>query len=97
MKISEVDVEYVKGYLRIPLDDTDDDVLIEGIMSAALSYVSSHVGMTADELDDHSDITIAYLILCEDMYDNRSATVSNANVNRTLDTILSLHSQNNVG
>jgi hypothetical protein len=39
----------------------------------------------------------AYKLIIEDFYDNRSATVTNSAINKTLDTILSLHSKNNIG
>ena len=39
-------------------------------------------------------ITIALLVLVGDMYDNRQMYVDKANINRTADTILGMHSVN---
>lgn len=97
MKISEVDLRYVKKYLRIEEEETDEDNILTGIMSAALDYIKTYTALTAEQIDEHEDLTIAYLILCEDMFDNRSVSVKNSAVNRTVSTILSMHSMNNLG
>jgi uncharacterized phage protein (predicted DNA packaging) len=97
MTVSEITIEYLKTYLRILEDDTDEDILLEGIMSAAIDYIRSYTGLNDDEIESHEDLTIAYLVLCEDMFDNRAMTVKNSSVNRTVSAILSMHSKNNVG
>ena len=40
------------------------------------------------------DLTLAYLVLCQDLYDQRTAQTDTAAVNRTLDTILGMHARN---
>ncbi len=95
MKISEVTLDTVKQYLRIDYDD--DDTMIKNLMPAALAYISEHTALTIEQIDKYEDITIAYLILIEDMIDNRSMYVNKSNINRTVTTILDMHSLNNLG
>lgn len=95
MKIDEVTLDVVKNYLRVDYDD--DDALLSAIMPSALAYIEHYTGLSKSELYQLEDITIAYLIIIEDMYDNRSVNVGKANVNRTIFTILDMHSKNNLG
>lgn len=95
MKISEVTLDIVKTYLRVDYDD--EDTLINSILQSALSYILHYTGLTIEQVEQLEDITSAYLILIQDMFDNRSMYVNNANVNRTVSTILDMHSKNNVG
>lgn len=45
-------------------------------------------------IDAFEDFIIAVYVLCQDMYDNRSMYVDNANVNKVVETILGMHSVN---
>lgn len=100
MKISEVDVQAVLSFLRLDEEDADTTTL-SAAMGAAKSYISSYTGIpavasetTAETLDVYEDLTIAYLILIQDMYDNRAFSVDKANVNRTVESILNMHERN---
>ena len=97
MRISEVTEEFVLKYLKIDLPDETDKEIINNIMPSALGYITEYTGQTAVNLDKYEDVTFAYLILIEDMFDNRSMTVNSSNINRTVKTILAMHSLNNVG
>lgn len=92
MKLSQVTQDVVCQYLRLP--DGCDPYLMEGIMDSARSYILAHTGLTPEQADEHDDLVMAYLLLCQDMYDNRSAAQDEKSVNRTLDTILGLHTRN---
>ena len=97
MKISDVTVEFALNYVHEDPGDVEAFAAMTPILPAAKDYIINYTGLTAEEIDEHEDLTYAYLIMIEDLYDNRSAYVSNDKVSRTLDTILSLHSRNNVG
>lgn len=92
MKLSEVTESDVCWYLRLP--DGNDLPLIPSIMDSARSYILSYTGLTTEQADEHDDLVMAFLLLCQDMYDNRSAVQGNPSSNRTLDTILSMHARN---
>ena len=96
MKISEVTQEYIANYLR--LDEPTEIELheIETMSASAMSYIVAHTGLSAEELDQHEDITHAYLILIADMFENRNLYIEGkaSNVNKAVDRILGLHSVN---
>lgn len=97
MKISDVTDEIIASFIRED-DLTDKDIeLLSVIKPAAKAYIVEHTALTMSQLDEHEDLTIAYLILVEDMYDNRAMTVNYTNSNRTVETILSMHAMNHVG
>ena len=98
MRITAVTPDSLAEYLRLP-EDSYSTAELEGIMNAALAYIEGYTGIprypvgTQKGLDDYEDITLAYLILCQDLYDNRTATQETA-VNNTLDAILGMHRRN---
>lgn len=97
MKISEITVNDVVNFLKLEEYCERD---IETVMEAAKAYISSYTGIPAEQtegktcLDDYKEFYIVLLVLCQDMYDNRSFTVEKTNVNRVVQSILDLHSRN---
>ncbi len=91
MKISQVTVEQIEAFLRL---DYDDRNMLGVIMAAAREYIAGYTGLNAEEIDQHEDITIAFFVLCQEMYDNRQMTVQNDKENPTVKQILALHSKN---
>lgn len=92
MKISELTDEYIAEYLRAEYEAEKNTFGI--IKSAALEYIKSYTGLTDEEMDEHEDLTIAALVLCSDMYDNRQMTVQSDKENPTVVQILSFHAVN---
>ena len=92
MKISDLDITLVKVYLKI--DFIDDDMLLQLIMDGAKAYLTGYTGLDNTALDTKEDLTMAYLALVSDMYDNRSFIVDKDKVNKLIDSILNLHSIN---
>lgn len=92
MKVSEITPEAVNSYLR--LDDDADDGLASVMLPAAVAYVKGYTGLDAAALDEHEDISLAVLVLCSDMYDNRQMVVDNDKVNRVIQSILDMHRVN---
>lgn len=100
MKISEITEIDVVTFLRLENGDYDTTE-ISAIMAAAKNYIVSYTGIPAtsedadaETLDSHEDFYIAYMVLCREMYDNRTMTVENSNANRVIDCILGMHSRN---
>lgn len=90
MRISEITVQNVADFLR--LDETDQILL--PMMAAAKQFIMDYTGLTEDELEDHEDFYIAYMVLIQDMYDNRSMYVEKSNINHVVDSILFRHRLN---
>lgn len=94
MKITEVNTNTLKDYLRIAKLQTDEDKLLEMIIASAKACVLSFTGLKEEEADKYQDLTIAFLLLCQDMYDNRSFYVDKNNINKVAETILFMHAGN---
>lgn len=96
-KVSEITIEDVANYIRV-----DDYVRgeIETYLNVAKSYISSYTGIPiegeGETLDDISDFVIVVYILCQDMHDNRAMYVDKNNINKVVQTILDMHTRNNL-
>lgn len=93
-KVSEVTSTDLAEYLRVGEVTESDDGFLKTIIGAAKSYMSKYTGLTAEQLDESSDLVIALLVLCQDMYDNRAMYVDSSNVNLAVHSILDMHSVN---
>lgn len=87
VKLSQITQADVEQYLRIDESDTQ----IPSIMKAAIGFIMSHTGRTLEELDKYDDIWIVFMILCQDMYDNRSLYVEKACENKVVIDTLNRH------
>lgn len=91
MTINRIKEEDVLEYLRL---DEAQEALIKPMMKAAKQYILDYTGMSEDDLDDHEDLYVAFMVLMQDMYDTRAMYVDKANVNRVVDSILFRHRTN---
>lgn len=103
MKISEITVEEVANYLRIEKDEYIYQE-IESMMTAAKNIISSYTGLPLisddpliETVDSHDDFYIAFMVLIQDMYENRTLIIDKGDMNRTVEMILALHDNNLVG
>ena len=95
MKLSEIDVPFIKEYLR--QDGDEDDKLIGAILEAAKDYIVKYTGQSLEQLEDGEDLTIAVLVLCAEFYDNRTINVNdrlNLRVNVMLESLIGRYSMN---
>lgn len=96
MKVSEVNQAYLIGYLR--LDDPEDCVKeeVNTALAAGRAYIRAYTGLDDQEIDKYEDMTAALLVLVADMFEDKSYYLDykSREVNRTVETILGLHSVN---
>lgn len=92
MKISEVTIEHLKSYAHVT-HDADNDTFTT-ILAASRSYIQSYTGLTLEAMDTHEDLTIALMVLSNEMYENRVYMVEGSSINRVITTILNMHSTN---
>ena len=95
MKLSEIDVPFVKEYLR--QDSDEDDKLIGAILEGAKDYIVKYTGQSLEQFEESEDLTIAVLVLCAEFYDNRTINVNdrlNLRVNNMLESLISRYSAN---
>ena len=95
MKISDVTAEDVMEFLRIDEDEVQS-VILTVSMDAATQYIISYTGLTVEEIDDYPDLTVAYLALIQDTYDNRGILSDGKGNNPTITSILNMHTRSNL-
>lgn len=93
-KISEITLNDLVDYLRLPELDGSQAQLLTTIKAAATSYILGVTGLTLLQIDLYPDLTLAFYALCQDMYDNRTIYVDKANISDTVSTILNMYRTN---
>lgn len=71
-----------------------DNRYLDTLKTAAVHFCTGYTGLTEEELDEHEDITVAYLMLIGDLYDNRQMQIDKNTMNKTAETILNLYCVN---
>jgi hypothetical protein len=72
----------------------DSETSVITFLTAPANGAEITASYSAIPSDAFEDLVIAVYILAQDMYDNRSYLVDKSSINRTVETILSLHSTN---
>lgn len=92
MKLSETGLTEIKDYCGVT--DTDSDNILNGLRSAAVSFILNQTGLTAAEAENYDDLSVALLVLVYDMYLNRTYSADKSTVNPIVQSILSEHARN---
>lgn len=93
-KVSDITANDVADYIRL-VDFTNDDTnTLNNLIGIAKTFIMNYTGHTLEELDNYQDFVIVVLILCQDMWDNRTLYVDKGNLSYPIDTILGMHSVN---
>ena len=93
-KVSDITAESVAEYLR--LDEVTDSEIntLAMLISIATSYIKSYTGLDDAGVDKYPEFVIVVLILCQDMWNNRTMYVDSKDLNNTVQSILAMHSVN---
>lgn len=94
MKANELTPEYIADYLKIDDPEENDFRDIEIFRSAVVDYIKNQTGIDDQKLNSSDDLTVAILVLIEDLYDNRRMYVDNQNMNRVVENIIYQYSEN---
>lgn len=71
MKIAEISEENLIEYLKIEPENLDRFILSTAA-EGAKDYIKNMTGLSEEEIYEHDDLSIAYLLLTQNAYDNRS-------------------------
>ncbi len=93
-KVSDIAVTDVADYIKIGELDDNDNRTLANYIEISKSFIRSYTGLTDEQIDKHSDFIIVVLILCQDMYDNKTMYVDESNLNYTVECILGMHCVN---
>ncbi len=102
-KVSEITELELANYLRISEVSDQEEIELKTYLNIAKNYISNYTGIPekseskeVETLDSYSDFVIVVYVLCQDMYDNRTMYVDNKSINKTVQTILDMHTRNNI-
>lgn len=96
MKVSEITIDTLVTFLKLnkeELEQKEKDEL-DLILSGAIAYVKSYTGYTETELDKYQELTLAVLVIAQDMYDDRTMIIDKDKINLVLKTTLGMHQNN---
>lgn len=93
-KVSDITVHSVAEYLRLDEVTESEINTLTTLLSVAVSFIKSYTGLDDDGVDKYPEFVIVVLILCQDMWDNRTLYVDGKDLNNTVQSILAMHSVN---
>jgi len=102
-KVSEITEKELANYLKLSEVGEDEEKELKLYLNIAKNYISNYTGIPEksdnkqiETLDNYQDFIIVIYVLCQDMYDNRTMYVDNKSINKTVQTILDMHTRNNL-
>lgn len=93
-KVSDITVESVADYLRLDEVTENEMNTLNTLISVATSFIKGYTGLDDTSVDKYPEFVIVVLILCQDMWDNRTMYVDSKDLNNTVQSILAMHSVN---
>lgn len=94
MKVNELTIKDIKDYCGIS-DNDSDDLIEKVLLPSAKSFVKGYTGLSDEEINQYDDISIACMVLINEMYTQRDYTLSlHKQVNPCVKTILGMYSKN---
>lgn len=93
-KVSDITVESVADYLRLDEVTESEINTLNTLISVATSFIKNYTGLDNASVDKYPEFVIVVLILCQDMWDNRTMYVDSKDLNNTVQSILAMHSIN---
>ena len=91
-KVSDITTDDIAEYLRLVDYSDEDENTLSNLLNIAKAFISNYTGQT--DLDQFQDFVIVTLILCQDMWDNRTLYVDKSSLSYPVETILGMHSIN---
>ena len=91
-KVSDITYQDIAEYIRLSEISPEDVNLLTNLLNIAKNFIKQYTGL--NDLDQYQDLVIVVFALCQDMYDNRTLCVNNANLNKVIESILNMHSVN---
>lgn len=92
MKISEISDDILKQHCGI--SGSDSDALLDVYRKAATAEICAYTALSETELDEHEDISYAFLALVCEMFSTREMTVEIDKLNPMAAQILNSHRRN---
>ena len=94
MKVSDITYTDIANYIRLTEVSQEEESLLTNLIGISKAFIKENTGV--EDLDEFDDFVIVVFILCQDMYDTRSLYVDKTNLNKVVETILGMHSLNDI-
>lgn len=91
-KVSDITTADIVEYIRLVDYTQEDENTLTNLLEIAKTFISNYTGQA--DLDKYPDFVIVVLVLCQDMWDNRTLYVDKASLSYPVETILGMHSIN---
>ena len=93
-KVSKITENDIADFIHLDERTAEETQQLSTFLNIAKDYIKNYTGL--EDLDEYADLVIVVYILCQDMYDNRTMYVEKSTINRTVQTILDMHTRNNL-
>ena len=93
-KVSEITTKDIADFIRLDEVSSSEEIQLSTFLTVAKDYVTNYTGLK--DLDEYADLVFVIYILCQDMYDNRVMYTDKSNPNKVVQTILDMHTRNNL-
>jgi hypothetical protein len=93
-KVSEITTKDIADFIRLDEVSSTEEIQLSTFLTVAKDYVKNYTAL--EDLDEYADLVIVVYILCQDMYDNRELYTDKSNPNKVVQTILDMHTRNNL-
>ena len=93
-KVSEITTKDIADFIRLDEVSDTEELQLSTFLTVAKDYISNYTGL--EDLDEYADLVFVVYILCQDMFDNRVLYVDKNNPNKVVQTILDMHTRNNL-
>lgn len=94
MKVSQITTKDIADFIRLDEVSDEEEIQLQTFLTVAKDYISNYTAL--EDLDEYTDLAIVVLILCQDMYDNRTMYIDKNNPNKVVQTILDMHTRCNL-
>lgn len=92
IKLDNINLDFVKNYLRIDEDFTEDDKELELYMLSARSYIENYLNCNLSDFEGiNPELNIAFLMLINHFYENKTAVANNSRLDFFFRQILTMH------
>ena len=93
-KVSEITTKDIADFIRLDEVGNAEEAQLTTFLTVAKDYIKNYTAL--EDLDEYADLVIVVYILCQDMYDNRALYTDKSNPNKVVQTILDMHTMNNL-
>ena len=92
MKLSGISREQIKDFCGISGDESDE--VLDIISAGSRAFICGYTGLSEEEADEREELSMAFLVLVNEMFTNRTLSVDGANINPFARQILDMHRTN---